>query len=1608
MTTGDGLDARIQQAIEGLQARLRESLPKEDAAPAAAFAEQFFAGALPEDIENESTDNLFGMAVSLWEHLRSRQPGRPRIRAFNPSVEEHGWHSPHTVIETVSDNSPFLLDSTVSALNLLDLTIHLVIHPVVDARRNGEGRALDVAALGQGGDEAGAESFIHIQVTRQTEPEALAAIEERLGKVFADVRAAVEDWQPMLERVDELVAALRDRPPPLPEEEVEEGIAFLEWLRDNNFTFLGARDYAIESEGGDTWLRIQEPGLGVLREVTEESRERHDLPVSEAHARHLRRRELFVLSKAWSRSTIHRPVYMDYIGVRLFGKDGEVTGERRFLGLLTSTAYSARPKNIPLLRRKVAHVLDGAKGKAGDHDIKALANILDQFPRDELFQVDAKTLDRFARGILQLEHRQRIRLFLRRDGQAQFYSALVFVPRDSYSSDLRQRMERILVDRLGGHAAEVATQFSEAPMVRAHYIVHVVDVADPPPDVTQIERELAAAARSWENDLRDALIEANGEAEGNRLHRRYAPVLSASYKADVPPRAAVADIARMEELAKDGDVALNLYRRVAAVGGEVDFKIYHRGAPIPLSRVLPMLEHMGLVVNEERPYTFALDGGDTAITLHDFRMERPEGGAVDIARVKERFESLFERVRAGELESDAFNALVQEGLDGREISLLRAYAKYLRQIKAPFSLPYMQETLAANPELARLLVAQFRALHDPAAGDHNKRSHSHRKQFVAALESVASPDQDRILRSFLNLVDSTLRTNFFQRGDDGEPRREIALKFDSAAVLYLPDPRPWREIFVYSPRFEGVHLRGGPVARGGIRWSDRREDFRTEILGLVKAQMVKNAVIVPVGAKGGFVLARPPADPQALREEGVACYRLFIAALLDLTDNLVDDELRPREGLVAHDRSDAYLVVAADKGTATFSDEANAVAERYGHWLGDAFASGGSAGYDHKAMGITARGGWEAVKRHFREMGRDIQSEPFTAVGVGDMAGDVFGNGMLLSEQIRLVGAFNHLHIFVDPDPDPAAGFAERSRLFKTPRSTWDDYDRAAISEGGGVFSRQTKSIDLSPQIREALDLDAERVSPTALIRHLLRAQVDLLWNGGIGTYVKAFHESHADVDDRANDALRVNGRDLRCRVVGEGGNLGVTQAGRIEYALAGGRINTDAIDNAGGVDCSDHEVNIKILLDGVIAAGEMTGLQRDRLLETMTDEVAALVLRHNYVQTQCLSMIESFGDRMFEEQVRYMRAIEARGLLARAVEGLPNEEELAEWRHAHRVFTRPELAVLLAYGKMDLYDALLNSSLPDDPYLSRELLDYFPTPLREGFAEAIARHPLRREIVATRVANGLIDRVGFTFVHRHTEHSGIAPEAVARAFVQVRDVFGLPDLWRAIEAVDGQLESETQAMLHARAMRLVDQMTPWFMRSVPDGASWEEVVDEYRAAVDAVAGRLDDILDDDSASQMAEDLQSLAARGVPEDLAARIARLQPLSLACDMALAARGAGRESADIAETFYEVGRRFACVWLRRSAETVPLDGHWDKFAAQGIAEDCRIHQRALTANVLAHAQGAAGAEAVDEWAREHAEPVRRFEAVYHELRQQPRLTLSMLHGVNRSLGMLAEEC
>ena len=1606
------LEEQNISVIDETLALTRQRLPAAQEQEAAIFIQQYYRQVAHEDLAEMDPADLYGAALSHLSFGRRFTSGAPRLRVYNPKLEEHGWVSSHTVIEIVNDDMPFLVDSITMEVNRQGYTQHLTIHPLIATERDQEGNLRRIAPADAGGPDSQTngdapahwESFIHVEVERQTDPVRMKALGDGILVVLSDVRLAVQDWQKMRDRLQDIVSDLASPPSSLAKEEVEEGKAFLTWVHDNHFTLLGFREYELATHNGADVLRIVPgTGLGILREPSQGgiSVSFTELP---AELRGIvREPKLLVLTKANSRATVHRPGYLDYIGVKRFNGQGEVTGERRFIGLYTSSAYSANPADIPLLRRKLAAVMDEAGFPRNGHLGKNLFTVLETYPRDELFQISEQELFATAMGILHLGDRQRTRVFVRRDVYGRFYSCLVYVPRDRFNTELRLRIQDILKRAFNGTSVEFTPYLTESLLARIFMLVRTQPAAVGSIDVRAIEQEIVHAMRRWEDDLQESLVDEHGEEPANRVARAYVRAFPAAYRDEVPARVAVHDIAVLERLTPENPLGLSLYRPLEAPAGHLRFRLFRLGEPIPLSDSLPMLEHMGVKVLDEKSYAIEPEG-KPPLYIHDFGMSHGIDG-LEIESIKTLFEETFAKVWQGEIENDDFNRLVlRAGLAARQILVLRAYCKYLKQTGFTFSQAYIEQTLSTHPDIARLLFELFEARFDPAQQDNNSKAAEREAQIKAALDKVANLDEDRMLRRFLAIIKASLRTNYFQKAADGEPKSYLSVKFNPQLVPELPEPRPMFEIFVYSPRVEGVHLRGGKVARGGLRWSDRMEDFRTEVLGLMKAQMVKNAVIVPVGSKGGFVVKQPPisGDREAVLKEGIACYQTFLCGLLDLTDNLLGGKVVPPKDVVRHDPDDTYLVVAADKGTAAFSDIANDVSAEYGFWLGDAFASGGSVGYDHKKMGITAKGAWESVKRHFREMGIDTQTTDFSVAGVGDMSGDVFGNGMLLSRHIRLVAVFDHRHIFLDPSPDAVKSFAERERLFNLSRSSWADYNAKLISAGGGIYPRSAKSIAITPEVKSVLGITDEDLPPMELMRAIFKAPVDLFYNGGIGTYVKSANESNADVGDRANNDIRINGRDLRCRVVAEGGNLGFTQLGRIEYALAGGRINTDAIDNSAGVDCSDHEVNIKILLGAVVADGDMTGKQRNKLLAEMTDEVGALVLQDNYQQPQSLSVMALNAQRLLDAQARFMRHLEKAGRLNRAVEFLPSEEEIAERRARKSGLTRPETAVLLAYSKIALFDELLDSELLEDSFVSTAMVEYFPRPLRERFADTMARHPLRREIIATVVVNSMANRVGATFVHRMQEDTGAAAWEVVRAYILVRDIFDLNGLWRAVEALDNQVAAEVQLHMLSNIGRLVMRGTLWFLRRRREKLPIADVLKFFAHGVVIVSERLEALLSAGDLQALAEAEKRLTDAGVPAELATRAAGLDGLYSVLDIVEVANESGRSVELVAAVYFSLIGRLDLRWLYGQIGQLPTDTHWQALARSALRDDLGTQQRALAAGVLKLSpDGKDAGSLLGKWETFYSAPITRMREVVTDLKAAPALDLAMLSVALREL-------
>src|SRR3569833_478804 len=1596
--------------IERIAGFARQRLGGAQAAQAERFVRYYYEASNADDLLALPLDDLYGAALSHWKLAQLRRPGEVLLHVYNPRYDEHGWQSTHTVIEVVMDDMPFLVDSISMELLREGYSLHLMMHPVMRMVRGGRGELEQVLPRSDAQSESVAEAVMRLEGTRQTDAAALNMLRDELLRVLADVRAVVADWAPMRARIAEIVAALEAQSLPIPSEDQQEAVSFLRWVGDDHFTFIGFRAYDLVAEGGqDTLRQVPGSGLGFLRDGDTASAAQsfaHIPPPLKAQAREP---TLLIITKSTAVSSVHRPVHLDYLGIKRYNDAGEVIGEWRFLGLYSSLAYSARPSEIPMLRKKVDYVVDKAGYPPASHDRKALVHILDTFPRDEMFQFAEEELFEVTTGILQVQERHRLGLFLRKDLFGRFITALVYVPRDRYHTELRRRIQEILMQALDGASVEFNIQISESPLARVHFIIRTRAQQIPEYDTALLQARMVEAMSSWQDDLLAALHNQLGEEQGAKLYHRYHDAFPPAYRDDYSPRTAVVDIQRLEGLDETAPLTSHLYRHMEDDGALQRFKIYGGAEPMALSDVLPMLEHMGVRVLSARPYEIT-PRSSSPYWILDFDMTAGTDHPVDVMEVKELFQETFIHLCRGTIENDGFNRLVLAAeLHWRSVVMLRALCKYLLQTNMRFSQSYIELSLANNPAAVKRLVELFEARFDPRAQDSAERVAELAASLEKILATVTNLDEDRILRQFLALMQAMLRTNYYQHDVHRQPKPYLSFKFDSAKIPNLPLPRPMYEIFVNSPRREGVHLRGGPVARGGIRWSDRREDFRTEVLGLMKAQMVKNAVIVPVGAKGGFVAKKLPVtdDRDAIQAEVIHCYQSLIRGMLDLTDNWTGGEVVPPPEVVRYDGDDPYLVVAADKGTASFSDIANRIADEYRFWLGDAFASGGSSGYDHKKMAITARGAWESVKRHFRELGKDIQHEGFTVVGIGDMAGDVFGNGMLLSPHIRLLAAFNHAHVFIDPDPDPTASLEARRRLFTLPRSNWSDYNHALISTGGGVYSRRAKSITMSHEARRALGVAAEQLKPSEVITAILRAPVDLLWNGGSGTFVKASSESHTDVGDRSNDALRVDAVELRCRVVGEGGNLGFAQLARVEFARRGGRINTDAIDNSGGVDCSDHEVNIKILLNQVVASGELTLKQRNRLLVDMTDEVAGLVLADNYLQTQALSIAVYHAPLLLDDHARMIRLLEKEGRIKRKLEALPSDDEIAERDTAQEGLTRPEIAVLLAHSKIRLAEALLTADIAEDPFLSHELALYFPAPMREVYGGHMEAHPLKREIIATQNTTDMANRMGGTLWLRMQDASGHHPADIARAYTAAREIFAARALWQAIESLDNRVSSATQIDMFSETRRLLDRATLWLLRQHRTPLDIATMLARNDEPTTTLAERLHRLTKGEERRSLHAHARRWQAEGVDKDLALRVAGLEPLYAALDLSEVAAETDTDIGRAAELHFMLNTALDLHWLKEAVHALPRRDPWQRRARTGLLDDLQSALRMLTKSAIVSTRKIKSAEQrIHAWLEQNRVGVEHTRALFADVRATGRGELAMLSVAVREMRAFAQ--
>ncbi|MCW5590056.1 MAG: NAD-glutamate dehydrogenase [Legionellales bacterium] len=1603
MVSGVAVMSQKELTIAKVIQTLTQQMGSSQASLISQFTQQFYATVAEEDLCSFSENELYGLMVSLWSFLTQRNPAEIKIRIYNPRLEHDGWQSTHTIVEISSKDMPFLVDSSLMEITRQGYSPHFIMHSGGIHFKRDAHHQIQKVLLRNGHHHEEYEAVLHFQIDKETDEAALNQLKAGLMHALNDVREAVEDWQLMKKRMSECVEALNQLHSNHDPEDITEAKDFLNWLIRDHFTFIGCRDYQLVGEGENQSLNlVPGTGLGVLRneEHSTLSRVLANMP-SEARKQILSK-QVLMIAKTNTLSTVHRRAYTDYIGVKLFDKQGKFVGERRFIGLYTSTAYNTSPKHIPLLRGKVAKVMMMSGLLPTGHAAKALLNILETLPRDDLFQASVDELYELSLGIYHLYERKRVKLYVRKDIYDRFFSCLVYVPRDRFSTYLRENIQKILLRAFQGSEVSFTTQFSDSLLARIHFVVRVNADAAIHYDIKSIEQEIIAITRTWSDDFNDLLIERYGEERGNELITRYKNAFPSSYQETFSPQQAVVDVTHIESLAKNS-LSMSVYRSPIEDKRFLHFKLFQANETFELSNALPIFENMGLRVLWERPHRIEFQQ-DKEVWINDFNVTHDQGAILDVDAVKELFQECFAAVWTGDAENDGFNRLVLTArVSWRDVVILRAYAKYLRQIGFTFSQAYIEQALSEHALIAGDLIGLFKLLFEPSTIVNREETVKRLlAKITLALDEVASLDEDRIIRRYLEVIQATYRTNFFQTDANNQAKSYVSFKLNSRVISDIPQPAPCYEIFVYSPQFEGVHLRMAKVARGGIRWSDRREDFRTEILGLMKAQQVKNAVIVPQGAKGGFVPKLLPADAtrEELMEIVIHCYQNFIRGLLDITDNLINHEVVKPPQVICYDDDDPYLVVAADKGTATFSDIANQIAQEYQFWLGDAFASGGGQGYDHKKMGITARGAWESVKRNFRELNLDVATTDFDVVGIGDMSGDVFGNGMLLSPHIRLIGAFNHIHIFIDPNPDSAQSFQERQRLFHLPRSTWEDYNPNLISTGGGVFKRSAKYIKVTAAMKERLDIVSDYVTPQELIRYLLKARVDLLWNGGIGTYVKASHEIHADVGDRANDAIRVNANELRARVIAEGGNLGLTQASRVEYSLNGGICFTDFIDNSAGVDCSDHEVNIKILLNTVVANGDLTEKQRNQLLAEMGDEVAKLVLRDNYEQTLAISRAAEQAVANLDLYADYINDLEQKSLIDRKLEYLPDHKAFIERKNDGKGFTRPEIAVLLAYSKNILKQQLLDTDLPEDDNLQNMLEKAFPDVLRERFLAPMRQHSLRREIIATQLSNTILNEMGLTFVARLQDESGASQADIVRAYMMARRIFKLTTFNHLIIALENNVNAQVQSNLLFTVNRLIRRVTRWILRNRPHPLNIATGVEYFLHAVDELQRLLPTLLQGVAQESFNQQLSALQEQGVPDAIAEKIVICNEMYSAMDIIEGAKTRGFTLETFAKAYYAVGEYLHLDWLRTQISSLKVSNRWEALSRSHYRDDIDSLQRTLTSGVLLHSDNTmALSQQIEDWYHQYQEMVDRWQQIMTKMRLG-KINYTMMYVVIRA--------
>lgn len=1586
------------------------------------FLKTFYTNVPKDDFDMMAPENIAFTASNHLDLAHSRQIGdAPAISIITPTKKKEGWDASQTIIDIVNDDMAFLVDSVVAEIIRHKLQITVFIHPILHVYRDKKGNIKEIHAKEEQ-DKTIGQSHIHIELNRIISEEQAKELKECLLNILQDTRYANRDWLAMRDKINEAKEALRAVPKKYTRESVAEYQEFLDYLHDNNFTLLGYREYDLkQNKGKITSKVVKGSSLGLLSdEITPVYINEARKSLTEAQQEYRIKQEPLTISKVNKHSTVHRPVPLDAITVKKYDDDGEVCGEILFIGLFTSVTYSRSVTDIPYLRMKVKQVIEKSQFKNASHNHKAIRHILEKYPRDEILQMSEKLLFEHVTSILRLQEKPKIALYTRTDPFGRFISCLVYIPRDRYETRLRLKLQRTLEKEIGGTCTNFKVTQDDSPLSRVLFQIDVNKLSKAPKiDNTDLEYKLIKAGQNWEDKLREEIEDTIDEYEkAIQLFQNYGHAFPLSYQENYSVTQALLDIQKINNVIEGQKIDLELYRQKEDGKKVIRLKLYHAGKPLALSDVLPIMENMGLDVITELPSEIQPAHCNKTIWIHDFLLEpSSKNKDVDVAAAKESFEDVFKKTWHVEMESDSLNMLAfYAHMPWQDIAILRSYIHYLRQTGIALSLPYMESAITTYPEIAKKLVTFFKDAFDPSKKEMSDTTKKKRAEDIyQSLEAVDSLDHDRVFRSLVGLILATLRTNFYQKDDKGEQKTYLSFKLDSSKIAELPQPKPYREIFVYSARVEGVHLRGDKIARGGLRWSDRHEDFRTEVLGLMKAQQVKNAIIVPMGAKGGFVVKNPPTEGgrKAFQEEGIECYKIFIRGLLDITDNRKGVDIINPKDVVRYDENDPYLVVAADKGTASFSDIANSLSLEYGFWLGDAFASGGSAGYDHKKMGITARGAWESVKRHFRELNHDTQTQDFDVIGVGDMAGDVFGNGMLLSEHIRLIGAFNHIHIFCDPNPNPETSFKERQRLFKEVKG-WDEYNQSYLSEGGAIFERSEKSLTLTPEIKKAFDIKEDKVSPNALIRAMLKARTDLLWFGGIGTYIKATSERHADVGDKGNDNLRINATEVRAKVLGEGANLAITQEARIEYAQNGGRLNADYIDNAGGVASSDDEVNIKILLGEVMRKSKhkMDIKARNKLLESMTEDVSQHVLRGNYQQAQGISLMELHAPKNILAHGKLINYLTDNADLNREIENLPTQEEIENRHRMGKGLTRPELSVLQSYAKISYTADLLNSDIVNTKAMEERLLRYFPKKLSEKYQKEIIDHRLKNEIIATTLANGIVNRMGPDFIRDRMNSCGASCEEVARAYIIVREAFGLRDIWNKIEALDGKVPASVQLKALSETARMIERTVTWFLTRFGRKLEINRDIDAFEDGIKAVKKHMDQVVPNDLLDKIKQLTDSGVENGLPKALAHDISLMPILGSACDIIRISTDYKFDFPVTARVYFEIGEYFHLDWMRQKARHLPTEGQWSGQALEGLVDQLYTCQAGLTVRILkdmgdeikkgnkgkksnSKGIGCIGCDsALQAWINDRGAQAKLLEPLFNELRRSANMDLSML--------------